>query len=77
MSQGLVPCYFTSELMAKRHSLSCRYKCDWVKSESYQYQQCHLRQRTHNKALIPKTTYLSDRDYIISYILAYCYTLLR
>ena len=25
----------------------------------------HLRQRPHNKALIPKTTYLSDRDYSI------------
>ena len=25
----------------------------------------HLRQRPHNKALIPKTTHLSDRDYIM------------
>jgi len=31
-----------------------------------QYQHYHLRQRPHNKALIPKTTYLSDRDYTVS-----------
>ena len=33
-----------------------------------QYQHYHLRQRLHNKALIPvpKTTYLSDRDQAIS-----------
>jgi len=30
-----------------------------------QYQNYHLRQRPHNKAVIPKTTYLSDRDYIM------------
>ena len=46
-----------------------------------QYQHYHLRQRRHNKALIPKTTYLSDRDYIMRMLykncLAYCYTLLR
>ena len=30
-----------------------------------QYQHYHLRQRLHNKTLIPKTTYLSDRDYIM------------
>ena len=30
-----------------------------------QYQLYHIRQRRHNKALIPKTTYLSDRDYIM------------
>ena len=30
-----------------------------------QYQHYRLRQRAHNKALIPKTTYLSDRDYIM------------
>jgi len=31
-----------------------------------QHQHYHLRQRPHNKALIPKTTYLTDRDYIVS-----------
>ena len=30
-----------------------------------QYQHYHLRQRPHSKALIPKTTYLSDRNYIM------------
>ena len=46
-----------------------------------QYQHYHLRQRPHNKALIPKT-YLIDRDYIMrmlykNTLLAYCYTLLQ
>ena len=38
-----------------------------------QYQQYHLRQRPHNKALIPKTTYLSDRDYIMRMLYKNCY----
>ena len=46
-----------------------------------QCQHYHLRQRPHNKALIPKTTYLSDRDYhahaVQELLLAYCYTLLQ
>jgi len=48
-----------------------------------QYQHYHLRQRPHNKALILKTTYLSDRDYIMrmlagqELLLAYSYTLLQ
>jgi len=45
-----------------------------------QYQHYHLRQRSHNKALIPKTTYLSDRLYhshaVQELLLAYCYTVL-
>jgi len=46
-----------------------------------QYQHYHLRQRRRNKALIPKTTYLSDRDYhahaVQELLLAYCHTLLQ
>ena len=38
-----------------------------------QYQRYHLRQRLHNKALIPKTTYLSDRDYIMRMLYKNCY----
>jgi len=38
-----------------------------------QYQHYHLRQRQHNKALIPKTTYLSDRDYIMRMLYKNCY----
>ena len=38
-----------------------------------QYQHYHLRQRLHNKALIPKTTYLSDRDYIMRMLYKNCY----
>jgi len=38
-----------------------------------EYQHYHLRQRPHNKALIPKTTYLSDRDYIIRMLYKNCY----
>ena len=38
-----------------------------------QYQHYHLRQRRHNKALIPKTTYLSDRDYIMRMLYKNCY----
>jgi len=38
-----------------------------------QYQHYHLRQRLHNKALIPKTTYLSDRYYIIRMLYKNCY----
>jgi len=38
-----------------------------------QYQHYHLRQRPHNKALIPKTTYLSDRDYIMRMLYKNCY----
>ena len=35
--------------------------------------QNNLRQRPHNKALIPKTTYLSDRDYIMRMLYKNCY----
>jgi len=38
-----------------------------------QYQHYHLRQRPHNKALIPKTTYLSDSDYIMHMLYKNCY----
>ena len=38
-----------------------------------QYQRYHLRQRLHNKALIPKTTYLSNRDYIMRMLYKNCY----
>ena len=38
-----------------------------------QYQHYHLRQRPQNKALIPKTTYLSDRDYIMHMLYKNCY----
>ena len=38
-----------------------------------QYQHYHLRQRPHNKALIRKTTYLSDRDYIMRILYKNCY----
>ena len=38
-----------------------------------QYQHYRLRQRAHNKALIPKTTYLSDRDYIMRVLYKNCY----
>ena len=38
-----------------------------------QYQHYHLRQRPHNKALLPKTTYLSDRDYIMHMLYKNCY----
>jgi len=38
-----------------------------------QYQHSHLRQRQRNKALIPKTTYLSDRDYIMRMLYKNCY----
>jgi len=38
-----------------------------------QYQHSHLRQRPHNKALIPKTTYLSDRDFIMRMLYKNCY----
>ena len=37
------------------------------------YQHYHLRQRPHNKALIPITTYLSDRDYIMRMLYKNCY----
>jgi len=38
-----------------------------------QYQHYYLTQRPHNKALIPKTTYLSDRDYIMLMLYKNCY----
>jgi len=38
-----------------------------------QYQHYHLRQRFHNKALIPKTTYFSNRDYIMRMLYKNCY----
>ena len=38
-----------------------------------QYQYYHLRQRPHNETLIPKTTYLSDRDYIMRMLYKNCY----
>ena len=38
-----------------------------------QYQHHYLRQHPHNKALIPKTTYLSDRDYIMRMLYGNCY----
>ena len=38
-----------------------------------QYQHYHLRQRLHNKVLIPKTTYLSERDYIMRMLYKNCY----
>jgi len=44
-----------------------------TESSSVQYQHYHLRQRLHNKALIPKTTYLSDRDYIMRMLYKNCY----
>jgi len=37
------------------------------------YQHYRLRQHPHNKALIPKTTYLSDRDYIMRMLYKNCY----
>ena len=42
-----------------------------------QYQHYHLRQRPHNKAIVPKTTYLSDRDYIMRMLYKNCHTLLQ
>jgi len=39
-----------------------------------QYQHYRLRQRPHNKALIPKATYLSIRDYIRRMLHKYCYS---
>jgi len=38
-----------------------------------QCQRYHLMQRPHNKALIPKTTYLSDWDYIMRMRYKNCY----
>ena len=38
-----------------------------------QYQHYHLRQRLYNRALIPKTTYFSDRDYIMRMLYKNCY----
>ena len=38
-----------------------------------QYQHYHLRQLLHNEALIRKTTYLSDRDYIMRTLYKNCY----
>ena len=39
------------------------------------YQHYHLRQRPHNKALIPKTTYLSNGEYKLIMRILYCYSL--
>jgi len=38
-----------------------------------QYQHYYLRKRPHNKALVPKTICLSDRDYIIRMLYKNCY----
>jgi len=40
---------------------------------SINIQHYNLRQRPHNKTLIPKTTYLSDRNYIMRMLYKNCY----
>jgi len=72
LSLQFVLCYLKRYLLFKT-ILKNSYHVLYPYLPENQYRHYHLRQRLHNKALIPKTTYLSDRDYIMRMLYKNCY----